>query len=239
MVTLAAILLGARLLAAFQTGPDQRAIGDLLARIDFQYALGGDDRHLSDRAVRSRLDIGGQRRQKFGPQIRALARQPTRESFAVRGQSGEQIAAIDFAGGDGVHSPGRTDRRLKAAQIDRHVARAEDDLRARRLEQPHVGGDFGGANAKQQLAKIAGLPGAIDSFPEEGARVLARGARARTVEQQIGEESQAQTRQGRSLAQTNAGAGGPEKHDAVNVAPRFRGFVRHQHPGVDSPIRKP
>jgi len=75
---------------------------------------------------------------------------------------------FDIPGGDGVRSPGRTDRRLKAAHIDRHAARAEDNLRARRPKQPHVGGDFGGANAKQQLAKIAGLPGATDSLPEKG-----------------------------------------------------------------------
>ena len=209
VVALTAILVGARCVAAFLIGLDQRAIGDLLARIDFQHAHGGDDRRLFDRAVRLRLDIGRQRRQEFGAQRRALARQPALESFAVGGQSGEQVAAVGFAGGDDVHSAGRTDRRLKAAQIDRHVARTEDDLRARRLQQPHVGGDFGGADAKQQLAEIAGLPGAIDFFPEEGARLLARSAPARTIEQQIGEQSQAQTRQRRRVARLFAGAGGP------------------------------
>ena len=163
VVALTAILVGARRVAAFLIGLDQRAIGDLLARIDFQHARGGDDRRLFDRAVRLRLDIRRQRRQEFGAQSRALARQPALESFAVGGQSGEQVAAISLAGGDGVHAADRTYRRLKAAQIDRHVARTEDDLRARRLEQPHVGGDFGGADAKQQLAEIAGLPRAIGS----------------------------------------------------------------------------
>ena len=129
VVALASILVGARRVAAFLIGLDQRAIGDLLARIDFQNARGGDDRRLFDRAVRLRLDIGRQRRQEFGAQRRALARQPALESFAVGGQSGEQVAAISFAGGDDVQSAGRTDRRLKAAQIDRHIARTEDDLR--------------------------------------------------------------------------------------------------------------
>ena len=102
VVALTAILVGARCVAAFLIGLDQRAIGDLLARIDFQHARGGDDRRLFDRAVRLRLDIGRQRGQEFGAQRRALARQPALESFAVGGQSGEQVAAISFAGGGDV-----------------------------------------------------------------------------------------------------------------------------------------
>ena len=235
VVALASILVGARRVAAFLIGLDQRAIGDLLARIDFQHAHGGDDRRLFDRAVRLRLDIGRQRRQEFGAQRRALARQPALESFAVGGQTGEQVAAIGFAGGGDVHAVGRTDRRLKAAQIDRHVARTEDDLGGRRFQQPHVGGDFGGADAKQQLAKIAGLPRAIDFFPEEGARLLTRSAPARTIEQQVGEESQSQTRQRRRVARLFDGARGTKEDDAVNVASRCRGFVRHQHSTVNSP----
>ena len=211
MVALAAILVGARRVAAFLIGLDQRAIGDLLARIDFQNARGGDDRRLVDRAVRLRLDIGRQRRQEFGAQRRALARQPALESFAMGGQSGEQVAAIGFAGGDDVRPAGRTDRRLKAAQVDRHVARAEDDLRRRRLQQPHVGGDFGGADAKQQLAEIAGLPPAIDFFPEEGARLLAGSAPARAIEQQVGEKRQAQTRQARRVARLFDAAAVPRR----------------------------
>ena len=170
-------------------------IGDLLARIDFQYAYGGGDRRLFDRAARLRLEIGGQSHQEFSAQPLSRARQPALEFFAVGVQPGEQLTAVSFAGGGGVHSAGRTHRRLKAAQIDRHIAQAEDNLRARRLEQPHVGGDFGGASAKQQLAKIGGLPHAIGLFPEEEACLLARSAAARTIEQQIGEKSQTQPRQ--------------------------------------------
>jgi hypothetical protein len=165
----------------------------------------------------------------------ARARQPAPKSFAVGGQSGEQVAAISFAGGDDFHAVGRIDRRLKATQIDRDVARTEDDLRARRLEQPHVRGDFGGANAKQQLAEIAGLPRTIDPFPEEGARLLARSAPARTIEQHIGEERQPQTRQGRRVARLFDCSGRPQESDVVDVAPRYRASVHNRHSVVNSP----
>jgi len=147
----------------------------------------------------------------------------------VGGQSGEQVAAVGFAGGDDVRPAGRTDRRLKAAQIDRHIARAEDDLRGRRFQQPHVGADFGGANAKQQLAKIAGLSRAIDAFPEESARLLTGSAPARAIEQQIGQQRQRQTRQRRCAARLFDAACGTQEDDAANAVSRCRGFVRDQH----------
>ena len=76
--------------AAFLIGLDQCAIGDLLARIDFQNARGGDDRRLFDRAVRLRLNIGRQRRQEFGAQSLARSRASQLvESFAMGSQSGE------------------------------------------------------------------------------------------------------------------------------------------------------
>ena len=117
------------------------------------------------------------------------------------GQSGEQVAAVSFAGDCDVRPAGRMDRRLKARQVDRHVARAEDDFRRRRFQQPHVGGGFGGAHAKQQLAEIAGLPYAIDFLPEEGARFLARNAPARAIEQQVGKQRERRTRHSPRLGQ--------------------------------------
>ena len=115
---LAPILVGALQVAAFLIGLDQRPVGDVLARIDFQHALSGDDRDLVHRAVRLRFDIGRHGDEEFGAQRRAAARQPAAECVAVRGETVEQVAAVGFAGSGDVYAAGRMDCRPKAQQID-------------------------------------------------------------------------------------------------------------------------
>ena len=87
----------------------------------------------------------------------------------------------------------------------------------RRFQQPHASGDLGGADAKQQLAEIAGLPPAFDFFPKEGARLLSGSAAARAIELQVGEKRQPQTRQHRRVARFFDAAAVTQKNDAVRV----------------------
>ena len=151
-----------RIIPSLFASPDQDAIGDVPGGVDLEDSLGGDHRRLDDRTARLRLDERRQDGEKLGAQRGALAVQPGSESFAARSQAGQQIAAIDGANGDDVPLRGR---RPKAAQVDRDPIGAKRDLSAGLLEHPYAGGDLGGADAKQELAEVAGLARAVRPFP--------------------------------------------------------------------------
>ena len=188
VVELASIMVAARALAAVRHPVDA-----FLTRINFRNALGADKSGLIGQLIRLLLHKGRLRRLELVAQRRALPRQPALESFAACTQSSKQLAAISFAGGVNVRLAMRTDRDLKALQIDRQSRRLRTSLSTSFLQLDFSGDFCGAGHETQQPAEMpARRARSTLSSREKGGRFIARRAAARTIEQQIGKKRQSQ-----------------------------------------------